>query len=65
MAKRAVSLLAVCAAVAAWGTEIELAWTLKNGKTEVEKVQVPEKDGVTAFTLSRSAILAKGASALL
>ena len=45
MTKRAVSLLAVCAAVAAWGTEIELAWTLKNGKTEVEKVQVPEKDG--------------------
>ena len=64
MTKHAVSLLAVCAAVAAWGTEIELAWTLKNGKTEVEKVQVPEKDGVTAFTLSRSAILAKGAKRL-
>ena len=46
------------------GTEIELAWTLRNGKTEVEKVQVPEKDGVTAFTLSKSAILAKGAKRL-
>ena len=43
--------LAVCAVVAASGVEIELAWTLKNGKTEIERVQVAEKDGVTIVTL--------------
>ena len=56
--------LAVCAVVAALGVEIELAWTLKNGKTEIERVQVAEKDGVTAFALPRAAIRAKGAKRL-
>ena len=56
--------LAVCAVVAASGVEIELAWTLKNGKTEIERVQVAEKDGVTAFALPRAAIRAKGAKRL-
>ncbi len=46
------------------GAEIELAWTLMNGKRDIQKVQVEEKDGVTAFSLSKEAIIAKGAKEL-
>ena len=46
------------------GVEIELAWTLKDGSTSVEKVQAEEKDGVTAFAIPKAAIVAKGAKRL-
>ena len=40
------------------GVEIELAWTLKDGSTSVEKVQAEEKDGVTAFAIPKAAMSA-------
>lgn len=46
------------------GVEIELAWTLKDGRSEIEKVQVEERDGVTRFALPQAAIRAKGAKRL-
>ena len=46
------------------GVEIELAWTLKDGTTSVEKVQAEERDGVTSFALSQAALRAKGAKRL-
>ncbi len=56
-------LVCVCCGIMQ-GVEIELAWTLQNGKTDIQKVQVEEKNGVTAFSLSKEDIIAKGAKEL-
>ena len=44
--------------------ELELAWTLKDGRVEKETAPLVEKDGALTFSLSAAAIRAKGAKRL-
>ena len=56
-----------CAAgllAAAQAAQLELAWTLKDGRVEKETAPLVEKDGALTFSLSAAAIRAKGAKEL-
>lgn len=44
--------------------EVELVWTMGDGKTVVERRPLPEREDVAVFTLPQSEIVAKGAKSL-
>ena len=59
-----VLLFAVVSSFGSFAAEIELAWTFADGRCEVERRALDEKDGVAVFGLSQTEIVTKGAKSL-